>query len=196
MSYGPTHFRNETIRLVTKALRTSHHLTQPYCPWSNGFLERLGREFICVARALLTELQLSPSAWPDPLPIFQSALNQSPSIHRGNVAQITPFTGLQPTPPLSKFLSRDTARPVNIDEVSRTRSFNIAYLQRFAADLHPVVKYSLSAKRGRSRAAGQRGELANFTQGDYISVAREDFHKGKNFVSGGEGGRPSAKALV
>ena len=36
MSDGPTQFRNEVVRLVTKGLKVPHHFTLPYCPWSNG----------------------------------------------------------------------------------------------------------------------------------------------------------------
>lgn len=32
MSDGPTHFKNETVRLVSKGLKVHHHLTLPYCP--------------------------------------------------------------------------------------------------------------------------------------------------------------------
>ena len=32
MSDGPTHFKNETVRLVSKGLKTPHHFTLPYCP--------------------------------------------------------------------------------------------------------------------------------------------------------------------
>eukprot|EP00171_Calliarthron_tuberculosum_P003723 IDg3723t1 len=91
MSDGPTHFKNETLRLVTKTLRTPHHFTLPYCPWSNGAVERLGRELLRVARALLSELQMRSDAWPDILPIIQSALNNTPSKHRANTSPITAF---------------------------------------------------------------------------------------------------------
>lgn len=54
ISDGPTHFKNETVRLVTKELRTAHHFTQPYRPWSNGAIERLDKEVLRIARALLS----------------------------------------------------------------------------------------------------------------------------------------------
>lgn len=75
MSDGPTHFRNETLRLVSKALHTLQNFTLPYFPWSNGAVERLGRELLRITREILSELQLRPDAWPDLLLIFQSALD-------------------------------------------------------------------------------------------------------------------------
>ena len=55
---GPTHFKNETLRLLTKGLRSPHHFTLPYSPWSNGAVDRLGKELLRVARAVLSELQM------------------------------------------------------------------------------------------------------------------------------------------
>ena len=51
VSDGPTHFRNDTMRLISKGLRVPHRFTFPYCPWSNGAIERLGKELLRVARA-------------------------------------------------------------------------------------------------------------------------------------------------
>jgi transposase InsO family protein len=103
MSDGPTHFKNEAIRLFTKGLKTPHLFTHPYCPCSNGAVERLGKELLCVARSVISELQLRPEEWPDILPLLQSALNNAPSPQRGNVSPVTAFTGKwtlhHPSPP-------------------------------------------------------------------------------------------------
>lgn len=55
-SDGPTHFQNESLRLLAKGLCTPHHFTLPYCPWSNGAVGRLRKELLRIARALLSEL--------------------------------------------------------------------------------------------------------------------------------------------
>lgn len=57
MPDGPTHFNNETLRLLVQQLRSKHHFTLPYTPCSKGAIERLGKELVRVARALLSELQ-------------------------------------------------------------------------------------------------------------------------------------------
>lgn len=92
MSEGPTHFKHETIRLLSKELRVPHHFTLPYCLWSNGGIERLGKELFRTLRAVLSELQMRSNEWPDLLPIIQSALNKSPSPQRNNIALITAFS--------------------------------------------------------------------------------------------------------
>lgn len=48
---------NATLRMLDKGLRTPHHFTLPYFPWSNGAIERLGKELLRVARSILSELQ-------------------------------------------------------------------------------------------------------------------------------------------
>lgn len=82
MSDGPTIFKNGTIRQVTKGLQTPHHFIFLYCQWSNGAVERLGKELLHVSRAVLLELQMGHDDWPQLVPFFQSALNNAPSPQR------------------------------------------------------------------------------------------------------------------
>lgn len=96
MSDGPTHFRNETVRLVGKGLKFPHHFKLPYKPWSTGAVELLCKELLRVFRAIVSELQIPLDEWPDPLRLVQSALNSSPSPQRGNVPPITAFTVRNP----------------------------------------------------------------------------------------------------
>ena len=79
MSDGPTHFRNETVRVVAKGLKVPYHFTVPYCPWSSGGVERLGKELLRVFRSITSELQMSFTESPDVLPLVQSALKNAPS---------------------------------------------------------------------------------------------------------------------
>ena len=85
-SDGPTHLRNETMRLISKGLRVPHHFTLPYCPWSNGAIERLGKEFLRVARAVTAELQIAFDEWPEILRLLQSAIHNAPSAQRNKTA--------------------------------------------------------------------------------------------------------------
>lgn len=84
MSDEPTHFKNETIRLLAKSLSIKHHFTRPYSPWSNGAVERLGKKLLWVSRAVTSELQLRSNEWPDLLPPAQNALNHSQLPQRRN----------------------------------------------------------------------------------------------------------------
>lgn len=77
ISDGPTHLKNETIRLLVRGLRTHHRFELPYCPWSNGGIEQLEKESVRVARLLLFEVQLRQDGWPPLVPLIQSALEKS-----------------------------------------------------------------------------------------------------------------------
>lgn len=78
MSDGPTNFRNESLRLVSKGLNVPHHFTLAYTTLSNSSVERLGRELVRVFRSVLSELQIDFKESPDLVPLMKSALNQSP----------------------------------------------------------------------------------------------------------------------
>lgn len=51
ISDGPTSFQYEKFRLLSKGFDTHHHFTMPYCPWSNGGVERLEKELLRVTRS-------------------------------------------------------------------------------------------------------------------------------------------------
>lgn len=129
MSDVPTHFRNETISLVEKGLKVPHHFTLPYCPWSNGDIERLGRELVRTFRAVLSELKSKNNEWPDLLPVIQSILNNSQSPQSGNIAPISAFLGRDPTPPISTFLRSNTSTTMTLKSASMEKTVNISLLK-------------------------------------------------------------------
>ena len=82
MSDGRTNFCNETVRMLVKSLQVPHHFTLPCTAWSNGGIERLGKQILRIFRAALAELQLQFTEWPSLVPVLESALNKSPSPQR------------------------------------------------------------------------------------------------------------------
>lgn len=178
ISDGPTHVKNENVRLVTKRLRVAHHFTLPYTPWSNKAVERLGKELVRTSRALVSELQMDFKEWPDLLPILQSALNNSPSPIRGSIAPITAFSGMESTPTILTFLRTSTVTSIKMKAAHRERVLNNAYLKARCAELHPIVNNALQQNRHSSRTRASRGELANFSIGDFVLVALEEFSAG------------------
>ena len=67
--------------------------------------------------------------WPDLLALLQSALNNTRSTQRGNVSPITAFTGMEPSPPISKFMRSTTAAAISVNNAQRERLLNIKRLQ-------------------------------------------------------------------
>lgn len=196
MSDGPSHFRNETMRLLAKGMQCRHHFTLPYCPWSNGGIERLGKELLRTARAIISELQLRVDSWPDVIPVIQSALNLSPSPQRHNVCPLTAFTGQEPRPPISTIVRSDTAKPITMSDLQRERAIHIDELVKLMADMRPTIQTSLSENRRRLREHMSRGHMPNFQEGDYVLVARSEFFKGEKLCLRWRGPRRIVKALT
>lgn len=195
MSDGPTHFKNEVVHMVTKILKVPHHFTLPYCPWSNGAVERLGRELLRVLRSTLSELQMDHQEWPDLIPIVQSVLNNAPSPQRGNISPITAFMGREPTPPIQTFLRTSTSKPVSLTELQLESMMNVEELLKLCAEIHPRVQSSLDKHRAQHRQNASRGQLPNFDEGDYVLVARSDFHAGEKLCLRWRGPRRIKKAM-
>lgn len=56
---GPTHFRNKTLRFVSKGLKVPHRFTFPSTHWINGAIEDLRRELLRVIRLVMLEYKLT-----------------------------------------------------------------------------------------------------------------------------------------
>lgn len=170
----PTHFKNETIRLLSKPLHVKHHFTLPQNPWSNGAVELLGRELLRVLRAVTLSCNFALTNGQTCFPLC-SAINMTISPQRQNIAPVTAFTVTATTLTISAFTRTSTAKLVTIKDVQRERSLTIDSLKTFVADLHPVVQRSVSCNCQIDRDAKSRGVIPNFTEGDYVLVARDDF---------------------
>ena len=195
MSDGPTHFKNETVRLVTKNLKTPHHFMLPYCPWSNGDVARLGRELIRVLRATLSELQMDHDEWPDLIPMVQSVLNNSPSRQRGNVCPVTAFMGQEPSTPIKTFMHSSTIESVTLTDLQHESAMNVEDLLKACEDLHPRVQATLQKNRAQQRDKMSSGRLPNFHEEDYVLVARNDFHAGEKLFLRWRGPRRITRAM-
>lgn len=76
MSYSPTNFKNEALRIVEKGLKFPFICTFPYGIWSNGDVYRLEGEVLRVFRSVKSELQMNTSEWPEVLPVFHISLSK------------------------------------------------------------------------------------------------------------------------
>lgn len=176
MSDGGSHFKNETVRILSKSLRVPHHFTLPYTPWSNGSIERLNKEVLRILRSTLSELQLPSNDWTSLVPILQSALNNSSSRSRANKSPITIFTGLPAKRPFD-YLKATNATEMTLDEAVIQRQFNLDHVHDLLNEVHPMVSKSLQHHRQYARDKQSKGKLPNFEPGDYVLVSRQDMHK-------------------
>lgn len=187
MSDRPTHFKNETLRLVSKGLKVPHHFTLAYCLWINGAVERLCLKLIHVVRATLSDLKMYHKEWTDLIPIIQLVLNNSPSPQRGNVCPVTTFMGLEPTPPINTFLHTKTAKTVTLTEAQAEAALNVKELLKLRDELHLRVQSSLMSHRKQAREAVSRGQLPNFTKPTMYSWPVQTFSPVKNCAYVGAG---------
>lgn len=103
-------------------------------------------------------------------------MNLFPLPQGNNAAPFTAFNGHPLKIPVTAFTSSTDAQPVRIYDVVIRRTLNVQSLQANLTALRYVVISSLQHNRARARAAAERGEPAKFTEGDYVLLAREEFH--------------------
>lgn len=176
---GPTHFKNGFLRQLRKVLKYRHHFTLPYSIWSNGAIERLGKEILRPPRAMVSELQMRKDSWPALTPMIQSVINNSPSKQRSDIAPINGLTGIQPLPQISTFICSSDGKSMNITDALRERSINIGKNLKWMDKLHTVVQMSLQKHSHQKREQRSKGQPANLMEGHCVLVAKDDFSAGK-----------------
>lgn len=196
MWHGPFHFKNETLRLLAKSLRTPHHFTLPYCPWTNGAVESLGKELLCVTRAVLSELKMRHDDWPLSVPLFQSELNNVHSPQRKDIVRITGFTGSPSSNANPTFLLSADFQPVSITDVQMDSALYFSELVRFLDALHPLIHHHTHRECERIHHSRSKEQtLAKFSEGAYVLVARGTVFEGEKLCLRWRGRRRVIKPL-
>jgi hypothetical protein len=108
---------------LRQILRTRHHFTLAYTPWSNGTLEAVNREIMRVFRALLGEFRMQQVDWSDLVKRVQFVLNNSRSPRLNGLAPITAFTGLSSTSPLTSVVEFAEAKQTRMTEIRAPKFF-------------------------------------------------------------------------
>jgi hypothetical protein len=186
-----SHFKNQVMDGVRKALRSQHHFTTAYSPWANGTVERACREVLRATRALLSEFQLNSKQWPEVARIVQSVLNNSPSPHRGNIAPITAFTGRAPDSPLRSLVTPDTNVTLTLDDVQAQQLLQIQELRLAVDEIHKRSKTFADSNRASARQQKNQSHAvaANFEVGDFVLVAKRELRGGEKLGLNGTGRR-------
>lgn len=119
---GPTHFKNDCIRMLTKRINKPHHFTMPYTTWSNGGVERFGKELITVMWPMNGEPRWDFREWADLIRLAQIVINSLPSMERLSIWALTAFTGIHARPPIKTTYLE--ARPENLWTFQHHRTSN------------------------------------------------------------------------
>ena len=168
-----SHFKNELIKSLREQMKSGHHFTLAYCPWSNGTVEVVCRELIRTTRALLSEFQLPQSAWPQVLPVVQSILNNTILQRLGKLCPLTAFTGLPQDTPVASIKSR-IGKKISMRSIEDIRSIQNEHVRKLQAaleDLHKQVEAESNKKRRSAIESHNRKtniKPINFTEGDYV----------------------------
>jgi hypothetical protein len=176
-----SHFKNQVMDGVRKALRSQHHFTTAYSPWANGTVERACREVLRETRALLSEFQLNSKQCPEVARIVQSVLNNSPSPQRGNIAPITAFTGRAPDFPLRSLVTPDKNVTLTLDDFQAPQLLQIQELRLAFDEIHKRSKTFADSNRASARQQKNQSPAvaANFEVGDFVLVDKRELRGGK-----------------
>lgn len=179
-----SHFRNELVDVLRQKVKSKHHFTLAYCPWSNGTVEVVCREILRASRALLSEYQLPIEYWPQVLPIVQSILNNSIIDRLGKHCPLTAFTGLPQDSPLLAIKTNKGERieVKNIDQVRAEQCMNLTKMQEAFFNMHKTVSASSDRKRQSSVDSHNRKtnfRQINFTEGDFVLKGLRQHERGR-----------------
>ena len=170
-----THFKNQVVDQLRKALLAQHHFVLAYCPWANGTVEVVNRLVLRCFKALMSELKLPIDMWTSVTPLVQATLNMMPSNRLNGVAPVTAFTQLPATTPLTTMMHPRTKRDVTLDWVKEQQGAHVREVAAALDNMHKAYASAAEEKReqARQRRAGQRGVmLPKFAEGDFVLVGQ------------------------
>jgi hypothetical protein len=132
-----SHFKNQVVDGVMRALRCQHIFTVAYSPWSNSTIEVVCREVIRALRSIVSELKLQCHHWPTLVPVVQSMLNKQPADRLDEIAPVTAMTSLPPvTPLLSVFSPLNVVDVITLEQIKAEQIAKIGAMQHALDDLH------------------------------------------------------------
>lgn len=167
-----THFKNQVIDELAKAVGANHHFMTAYCPWANGTVEVVNRLLLKCMRALLSERRLSPAKWESIVGMVQAALNQQPSDKLGGRAPVTAFMGLLATTPLSTIFSSGSVSEMDEGTLHAKIQEHLSSTAEALEAMHRDVAEIGDQRRMQARARrAARAKPPNFGVGDFVLVA-------------------------
>lgn len=177
-----SHFLNETIHELNETLKSEHHFTLPYCPWSNGTVEVVCRELKKVMKSILNEFKLPTKMWLSVLPLVQSALNNSTQKRLNDKCPLELFTGHKRDTPVGAIMVPEGTSNV-VHNLSLERQKALLKLEKLNSALNEMHRETAqSTGRRRKQAVRSHNQKTgirpiNFTVGDF--VLRGNTKKGK-----------------
>ena len=168
------HFRNVLVGDLEHHMGVRHHFTLPYCPWSNGTVERVNRDIKRLLQVLRSEFRVEEKDWDRLIPLIQYVLNTQKYRSLGNMAPMQVISTIEPRDPLTFVLRRRSRMEeslvdrVDVDEV---REY-FDSLQGALVGMHKRVKEIRLRRHLQNVRAQGDVQLPKLAIGDFVLVAR------------------------
>jgi len=167
-----SHFLNDVMEQLRVALHADHHFTAAYAPWSNGRVERVGRELREILSSFMLEGLVRDEDWPTILPVVNAAMNNAPCQKLAWYSPLTVHTGAPATSPITVFIRPDT---MEVTTAPLTKEQVQEGVEKLRAELEDVYK-AIADKKPRKRPPQPGAKEIDFGVGDYVLVARVGKH--------------------
>lgn len=175
---GGSHFRG-VLTAAVQHLFVERRWSVEYAPWSNGAVERVGRDLIDSVRRLLTDTRrFTVGDWPECARLATFVVNNTPSVRLGNQSPASVFLGRAPLD-AADLVGRvqpalGSRRPLSTAQV---RAFAERLAERLESARRTAVESSTRAReRSHRLQAARRGvRPLSVEVGDWVMVSREAF---------------------
>lgn len=98
------------------------------------------------------------------------------------VLLVTNFTRIEVTPPVSTLFRSSTLETLNLEKIRREGALSISSFQNLRAETHRIIQTKLQKNRARAREVAFQDSLCNFSEGDFMPLARCDFYEGERIL--------------
>jgi transposase InsO family protein len=189
-----SHFTSQVIERLSRWFNINHHFTVPYCPWSNGSVERVNRDVKALLKVILRTSKHTHADWPYALPAVMNIINQTPSERLGGYAPKQVYMGIEKYNPFNVLYAPHTKSFTEVPLNSAEIKDHVQQLQKTLEAMHKAVDIakdkrritqaksrltSRSVRQARALELGIRVQdltdhdcIPHFSPGDYVLVAR------------------------
>jgi Integrase core domain len=134
-----SHFKNEVVQRVQEQSKAKHHLTTENCPWSNGTIESTCEQVIRAFHAVISELRMYASKWPEVVNMVQSVLNNSLSTRLNRKTPMQVFTGHAKNTPIALILKDNVFVKASLDFIKAQKLMEVEKLSKAMTEIHSQV---------------------------------------------------------
>ena len=161
-----SHFNNDIIESLAARYNIRRHFTVAYAPWSNGLVERVGRELRETLSALMLSRLARDDDWTLYIPLVCFTINNSASTA---IAGHTPFEVFTGHPPSSAWSTVFRPEFPHLYDVSTTSAMK--HIKRLRDTLDSVHQHVNTAPKRVN--CNTSGHPIDFAVGDFVVVSRK-----------------------